>query len=105
MPDSSTITTSELFANGITAWKPEMEMMEVIAVQHEPSSPESITTARSAFRISAKNGKRRMDDASRKTTEEKQMELRCTEFAAGRQTTAKCLTSSTKNLHRLKSVS
>jgi hypothetical protein len=41
----------------------------------------------------------------RKTAEEKQTELRCTEFAAGRQTTAKCLTYSTRNLHRLKSVS
>jgi len=39
-----------------------------------------------------------------KTADEKQTELRCTEFAAGRQTTAKCLTYSTRNLHRLKSV-
>jgi hypothetical protein len=75
---------------------------------------------------STNNGKRRIDETSirilvvlrvfsiasrrttpkrpRKTAEEKQTELRCTEFAAGRQTTAKCLTYSTRDLHRLKSV-
>lgn len=80
----------------------------------------------SEFNSSTNNGKRRIDDNSgregnnseddekanrkraqkrpRKTADEKQTELRCTEFAAGRQTTAKCLTYSTRNLHRLKSV-
>jgi len=78
------------------------------------------------FNSSTNNGKRRIDDTPggegnnsgddgkenrkraqkrpRKTADEKQTELRCTEFAAGRQTTAKCLTYSTRNLHRLKSV-
>ena len=51
------------------------------------------------------NTRRRPPKRPRKTTEEKQTELRCIEFAAGRQTTAKCLTYSTRNLHRLKSVS
>jgi len=80
----------------------------------------------SEFHSSTNNGKRRIDDSPggegnnseddgkanrkraqkrpRKTADEKQTELRCTEFAAGRQTTAKCLTYSTRNLHRLKSV-
>jgi hypothetical protein len=49
--------------------------------------------------------KRRVPKRPRKTAEEKRTELRCTEFAAGRQTTAKCLTYSTRNLQRLKSVS
>lgn len=51
------------------------------------------------------NTRRRPPKRPRKTAEEKQTELRCIEFAAGRQTTAKCLTYSTRNLHRLKSVS
>jgi hypothetical protein len=51
------------------------------------------------------NTRKRPPKRPRKTAEEKQAELRCTEFAARRQTTAKCLTYSTKNLHRLKSVS
>jgi hypothetical protein len=80
----------------------------------------------SEFCSSTYNGKRRIDDnpggegnnseddekanrkraqkRPRKTADEKQTELRCTEFAAGTQTTAKCLTYSTRNLHRLKSV-
>ena len=49
--------------------------------------------------------KRRVAKRPQKTAEEKQTELRCTEFAAGRQTTAKCLTYSTRNVQRLKSVS
>ena len=49
--------------------------------------------------------KRRVPKRPQKTAEEKQTELRCTEFAAGRQTTAKCLTYSTRSLQRLKSVS
>jgi len=49
--------------------------------------------------------KRRAPKRPQKTAEEKQTELRCTEFAAGRQTTAKCLTYSTRNVQRLKSVS
>jgi hypothetical protein len=51
-----------------------------------------------------KTNKKRNPKRPRKTADEKQTELRCTEFAAGRQTTAKCLTYSTKYLHRLKSV-
>lgn len=50
------------------------------------------------------SNKKRAPKRPRKTADEKQTELRCTEFAAGRQTTAKCLTYSTRNLHRLKSV-
>jgi hypothetical protein len=51
-----------------------------------------------------KANRKRAQKRPRKTADEKQTELRCTEFAAGRQTTAKCLTYSTRNLHRLKSV-
>jgi hypothetical protein len=47
------------------------------------------------------SGKKR----STKTANEKEEELRCPEAAAGRGTTAKCLTYSTKLVHRLKSVS
>jgi hypothetical protein len=88
-----------------------------------PLCEESLT---SEFNSSTNNGKRHIDESPqgegnhseddgkanrkraqkrpRKTADEKQTELRCTEFAAGRQTTAKCLTYSTRNLHRLKSV-
>jgi len=47
------------------------------------------------------SGKKR----STKTANEKEEELRCPEAAAGRGRTAKCLTYSTKLVHRLKSVS
>ena len=50
------------------------------------------------------SNQKRIPKRPRKTAGEKQTELRCIELAAGRHTTAKCLTYSTKNLHRLKSV-
>jgi hypothetical protein len=92
-----------------------------------PPSTESVAAVRSACHTPTKKAKRPADSTpggnagdseddgepnkkrcSRrqpKTADEKQMELRCTELAAGRQTTARCLTFSAKDLHRLKSVS
>jgi hypothetical protein len=51
-----------------------------------------------------KTGEVRIAKRAKKTAEEKQLELRCPEFAAGRETLGKCWTFSSKSVDRLKSV-
>jgi hypothetical protein len=52
----------------------------------------------------AETGEVRTAKRAKKTAEEKQLELRCPEFAAGRETLGKCWTFSSKSVDRLKSV-
>jgi hypothetical protein len=51
-----------------------------------------------------KNGELRTAKRLKKTAEEKELELRCPEYAAGKATLGKCCTFSSKSVDRLKSV-